>query len=156
MVIAVGDQDGQSIITATDSNNNILTHVERLDELYDQGLHFEASVSQMAVVEALLLFYLKAKVQADGATVSDDIEKLRKNKRLTFGKVKDIVLNNKLIDEESIQTKLKSYVGYRNDLAHNLIASFSSVDLETFYKVGKELIEFFHIYLLSIIKRQKG
>ena len=156
MVVAIGDKPNQSKVTATDKNNHLITHVERLDHLFQNGFQFEAAVSQMALVEALLLFYLKSRIQADGFTVKENLENLHRAKRLTFGKVKDIVINNNILHDTSIQPDLISYVGYRNDLAHNLISTFSSVDLQQFYTIGQRLIGFFYTYLLQIVKRHEG
>ena len=156
MVIALGDKPGESKVVATDANNQLLTHVERLDHLFQNGFQFEAAVSQMAVVEALLLFYLKSRIQPDKLTVKEDLKKLLKRKKLTFGKVKSIVIGNKILHDEAVQSDLVAYVGYRNDFAHNLISTFSSVDLQQFYAIGQRLVEFFHTYLLQIVKRHVG
>lgn len=152
MVMVLGDSPGQSKIAATDSESNLLTDIERLDYLFTNGQRFEATVAQMALIEALLLFYLKAKIQSEGAKVKEDLEKLHKNRKLTFGKVKDIVIKNNVLHDEAIKPDLVKYVSYRNDLAHNLIGSFSSVDLDDFYARGQRLADFFHAYLLLIVK----
>jgi len=79
---------------------------------------------------------------------------LRRKRKLTFGVIKGIVIDNAVLHDNAIQSDLTEYVGYRNDLAHNLIGTFSSVDLERFYKIGQGLVEFFRSYLLQIVKRR--
>lgn len=156
MVLVLGESEEQSLVAATDSANTLLTSVERIDVLYKQGLRFEAAVSQMAVVEALLLFYLFARIQADGVIIKEDIKTLRKQKKLTFGKVKSIIIENCLLQDKTIEEDIKAYVSHRNDLAHSLIGTFSSIDLERFYSMGMKLTTYLHGQLLKVVKHHAG
>ncbi|MFH1459990.1 MAG: hypothetical protein ABIG64_06425 [Candidatus Omnitrophota bacterium] len=151
MVVKLGQMSSESKISAFDSSNKLLTNIERINQLYDKGMEFEAAICQMAIIEALTLFYLKARIQADKKKVKEDIKKIRKNNKLTFGTVKKIIINNNVLEDNSIGQDLINYVDYRNDLAHNLIETFNSIDLKNFYKIGQKLINFYYNYLLKII-----
>jgi len=152
--MVVSKNPGEFTLAATDSDGELLTAVERIDDLFINGLKFEAAVSQMAIVEGLSLLYLKGRMQADNVKIVEDIEDLHRKKRLTFGKIKDIIVNNKVLHDESILEDFVAYVGYRNDIAHNLVSRFNKVDLDNFYTKGKNLISFFREYLLVIIQMQ--
>lgn len=109
----------------------------------------------MAVIEALLLFYLLARIQAGGVTIQEDIEILRKQKKLTFGKVKSIIIDNCILQDKAIEEDIEAYVSHRNDLAHSLISTFSSIDLERFYSMGVKLTAYLHEQLLKVAKQHE-
>ncbi len=154
MTIGIGFEPG--LITAVDSDGELLTRVERLDYLYKTGFRFEAAVSQMVLVEALLFAYFKARIQADRIDIKEDFDSLWKSRRLTFGKVKKMVLDNNILHDKSIASGLIEYVNHRNELAHKLVLMIRRVDFEHFYGLGQTLISFFHEYLLEVASRTDG
>ena len=153
MVIALGMPPTESAVVAMDSSGQVLTFGERVDHLYQTGYCFEATVSQMTLVEALQLLYLLAKVQIGEAKVSQDVTALRQAHHLNFGKAKTLLIGSGCLQNASIERDLHDYVDRRNEMAHSLIASFSAQDLAVTFAIGQRLIRFFHAYLLALSKR---
>lgn len=141
MVMVYGVETNEYSLAAVDSDNIVFCWVERLDEMFASGLKFEALVAQMALVEAALHMYAGSVIQIGGLNIKVPT-------KATFGIVKKFIIDNKLIDDVAIVSKLEGYVADRNNLAHNLIVHYASYNFDAIYGVGGELIIYFRQYHL--------
>lgn len=160
MVIGIGEvENKEPILRASDSDENVLTDTDRQEKLFNSGHKFEAVASQAILIEALCLYYIGIRYQAQQfpfADKSGNILKPLDLSRATFGKLKNLLVHNKALHDSTLENDLDTYVEWRNTLAHNMIQFDHALDLDEVFSLGKSIITRMSPLFKEIISKQPG
>ena len=133
------DHDGK-YVSANDSDGMILTSVDRQNALLQTGYVFEAVASQAAFVEAIALFYVSCERSSLTIEKQQELEqRLNSDRPVTFGTMVNFL--DKLSHlPPTTKLDLKDYLRARNAIAHSMLPSFASINLEETYRIGTRII----------------
>ena len=148
-----GTESDYRELTIVDETDRTITTYNKIETLFESGLRFESCIAQAAILEAICYYYLILAKTQNKLTFDKDSEKKIKTNDLTFGRTKNLLIDNKILLDDELADKLKGYVENRNLIAHRLISEMKIIDFDAFHKDGKELI--FYIWGLILKSTEK-
>ncbi len=160
MVIGIGEPEkNEPDLRASIAENEVLTDTIRQQELFKSGHKFEAVASQAILIEALCLYYIGIRYQAQQFPFADKAGKVMKPldlSRATFGKLKNLLVHNKALHDPTLEKDLDTYVEWRNTLAHNMIQFDHPLNLNEVFSLGNPIISRMTPLFKDVISKQPG
>ena len=158
MVIGIGKvESNEPELRASDAEENLLTDTNRQEKLFASGHKFEAVTSQAILIEALCLYYIGIRHQAQQFPFADKSGKVMKPldlRQATFGKLKNMLIHNNALHDTTLEKDLDTYVKWRNRLAHNMIQFDHPLDLDETFALGKSIIQRMTPLFREIVAKQ--
>ncbi|MBL6445680.1 hypothetical protein JMN32_05130 [Fulvivirga sp. 29W222] len=127
-------------LTVVNDKEQVITTYTNVENLFANGLKFEACISQAGILEAVCYYYLILEKHQGSLKFDSDSERKIKTNDLTFGRTKTLLITHKIVTDDKQVQMLKDYVDKRNLLTHRLIAEMKVIDFDEFFKNGNELL----------------
>jgi hypothetical protein len=154
MAISIfGDARDESEIVVIDKNTKeVMTSIKEQDAQFAAGRRFMATMARVALVEALLLYYLVLAKQCRKISFDEKSQKRIAASRITFGQINAALQAAGAYHEPDLFGVITSFVDRRNKLVHHLVAGSDSVDLDALFADGQKIAFRLWLYILKITR----